>query len=284
MSEKRKFQVCNGYLLDFEQLARVLGYLDQQKGIKKVTRDMLVEGTGLANRQIESLVSVAAAMGLVRPGNQVLTPFGQLVAAHDLFLEARGTLEWCHFLGAGSPRNLIWFEIFHSVLAERASESVEAWMAFLRTRLAGQYSDLTIGKHLREEVNFVVDAYLNRSFNKLEILSQSSDGRIFQRRGLEISLPVLAAMIVHTGRAQGDSLVQLHELLQGDGSPGRLFRLEQPALREACEQMNRKGWLRYESTHNLDQIRLRDDFQPMDFLCAYYEDREPVPGPREGLL
>lgn len=284
MSQKAKFQVCNGYLLDFEQLARVLGFLAEHPEVKKVTRDMLVEGTGLANRQIESLVSVAAAMGLVRPGNQVLTPFGALVAEHDLFLEARGTLEWCHFLGAGTPRNLIWHMIFNHVIPDRPAETVEEWMAGLREKLAGAYSERTIGKHLREEVTFVVDAYLNRTFSKLEILSRAEDGRLFQRRGIQVTPLTLAAMLTLRGERENESVLQVSSVLTGLESPGRLFRLDSAYLRETCEEMHRKGWLRYESTHNLDQIRLRDDFKPIDFLRAYYLDSDPVPGSKETLL
>lgn len=283
-AKKSKFQVCNGYLLEFEQLARVLGFLAEHPEMKKITRDMLVEGTGLANRQIESLVSVAAAMGLVRAGNQVLTPFGSLVAKHDLFLEARGTLEWCHFQGAGSSRNLIWYLIFNQVLPDRPAETVDDWMVWLREKLAGAYSDKTIGKHLRQEVSFVLDAYLNRTFSKLDILSRAEDGRMYQRRGVEITPTVLAAMITQMGQEEGESVLQLNAILQGLGSPGRIFHLESAFLREACEQMHREGWLRYESTHNLDQVRLREDLQPLDFLRAYYEDNEPTPSPPEGLL
>lgn len=39
-------------------------------------------------------------MGLVHTGRQTLTTTGMLVAKHDVFLEAKGTLEWCHYMAA----------------------------------------------------------------------------------------------------------------------------------------------------------------------------------------
>jgi len=275
--QRRKFQVCNGYLLEFEQLARVLSFLAENTDQPKISRDALVEGTGLANRQIESLVSVGAAMGLIRPGNQVLTPVGRVVAKHDVFVEARGTLEWCHYVGSGSHRNLIWHEIFNTILPRETPMSADGWMEFLRKALAGQYTDRTIGKHLHEEVRFVVDAYLVRNFKKLGILHESGDGRLYRRRGSDITPLMLAAMVYDTGSRMGTELVQIDALMTQPGSPGLLFAMEKQTVREMAEALHRNRWIRYESTHNLDQIRLRTGFTPADFLIAYYEDTEPTP-------
>jgi len=272
--KSRKFQVCNGYLLEFEQLARVLSFLAENSELKKVSRDALVEGTGLANRQIESLVSVGAAMGLIRPGNQVLTPAGRVVAKHDVFIEARGTLEWCHYIGSGSHRNLIWYEIFNTILPNEPAMTADGWMAFLRGTLAGQYTDRTIGKHLRQEVRFVADAYLNRNFRKLGVLHETSDGKLYRRRVAEITPKIMTAMIYDFGRRSGAELLQVDALVTQPGAPGAVFAMEPEALRQISEALHRNRWLRYESTHNLDQIRLHTDFSAVDFLTDYYSDEK----------
>ncbi len=110
MTEKRKLQVCNGYLLEFEQMARLLSCLAEKTTARRIRRDALAGETGLADRQIESLISIGSAMGLIQPMTQVLTPVGRLICHHDVFMEAQGTLEWCHYKAAGNPRNLVWFE------------------------------------------------------------------------------------------------------------------------------------------------------------------------------
>ena len=70
MPPKRKFQVCNGYLLEFDQLARVLNFMTENRSIKRVYRKELEENTGLSNRQLESLVSIGSALGLIQPRNR----------------------------------------------------------------------------------------------------------------------------------------------------------------------------------------------------------------------
>jgi hypothetical protein len=43
------------------------------------------------------------------------------------------------------------------------------------------------------------------------------------------------------------------------------------------EALHQKGWIRYEVRHGLDQIRLIDGFEPLEFLAAGYENRDPEP-------
>ena len=275
---RRKFQVCNGYLLEFDQLARVLHFLLSNRSAKKISRDQLMVNTGLSNRQIGSLVSIGCAMGLIQPGKQTLTESGALIAQHDVFIESRGSLEWCHYAGAGNHRNLIWYEVFNTLLPEQAPMTQDGWMEFLRRELAGQYTDRTIGKHLYEEVRFVIDAYLERKLKKLGLLHKDQNERLYVRRYTNFNPLVLSAMIYDFGANTETQLLQIGEMVATPGSPPRIFGLDVTTFREQIEVLHDRGWLRYETTHNLDQVRLKSSFSPIEFLGAYFEDREPRQG------
>ncbi len=279
MPPKRKFQVCNGYLLEFDQLARVINFMAENPSIKRVYRKELEENTGLSNRQLESLVSIGSALGLIQPRKQILTPAGNVIVKHDIFIEANGTLEWCHYAGAGSYKNLIWYEIFNKLLPDKQPMTREGWTGYLRSALAGKYTDRTMGKHLQQEVRFVVDAYLNRNFKKLELLHQTSDGRLYERRYINIDPLVFSSILYDYADKRETKLLQVTALTDRPGSPGRLFAMDDPTIRKVVEQLHEKGWVHYEGTHNLDQIRLREGFTALEFLKAYYEDREPCPEP-----
>ena len=138
-ANRRKFQISNGYLLAFDQLARVLHFLFEHREAKRISRKILQDDSGLSERQIENLVSMGSAMGLIRPGSQVLTPIGLLIAEHDIFIEKQGTLEWCHYVGAGSYRNLVWFEIFNHILLVSSPMTQNEWQEHLRSELSGQF-------------------------------------------------------------------------------------------------------------------------------------------------
>ncbi len=271
MASNRKLQLSNGYLFESDQLSRVLHFLAAHPAEKRTYRKDIQESTGLSNRQIESVVSIGCALGLIKPGVQILTATGTLIVEHDIFLEQTGTLQWCHYQGAGNSRNLVWYEVFNRILPAELSYTESGWLANLRNSLSGQYTDRTIGKHLREEVRFVIDAYLNRNFKKLEILQQHSDGRLYRRRHLHMEPPILCAMIYDYAADRGESLLQVREIADVEGSPSLLFGFDETTFRQAIELLHENGWLRYESTHNLDQIRLKEDFTALTFLKRYYE-------------
>lgn len=272
---RRKFQVSNGYLLEFDQLARVLHFLLERREVKKISRKVLQEDSGLAERQIENLVSMGSAMGLIKPSSQVLTPVGLLIAEHDIFIEKKGALEWCHYIGAGSYRNLVWFEIFNRLLLESLPMTQNEWHERLRSDLSGKFTPKTLGKGLREEIRFVVDAYMERNFNKLGLLYQSPDERIYRRRYTNFIPMVLCAMIYDFCTTNKEYLSQVAEMATTPGSPAVVFGLDTASFRQQVEGLHERGWLRYETTHNLDQIRLKPGFSALEFLAAHFEDREP---------
>ena len=273
---KRKFQLCNGYLLEFDQLARIMTVMAEHSEAKKITRQTLCETTGLMERHVATLVSMGSAMGLIVPVTQVLSPVGKLVVANDVFIESRASLEWCHYTGAGSYRNLVWFEVFNTLLPSGVSMTTKEWMDKLRHQLVGEYTEKALGKNLREEVRFVVDAYLNKNFRKLELLHRSGE-RIYVRRVIKLTSLVFAAMIYDYAFKSGVKLIQAADLLNKPGSSGLVFAMDEPTLRAHLEKLHEKGWLRYETTHNLNQVRLHDGFSALSFLEGYFEDKEPVP-------
>jgi len=268
-----KLQVCNGYLLEFDQLARVLHYLLENKNAGRITRASLQESTGLADRQLESLVSMGVALGLIQPKRQILTRIGTLIAENDIFIEKKGTLEWCHYVAAGSHRNLIWFEIFNRLLSLDSQMTQRGWCQELRSSLTGKYTDRTIGQHLHEEVRFVVDAYLERNFQKLALLHQTPEGQLYRRRYAAFEPLVLGAMIYDFGAQTKTQLLQVSEVAMAPGSPALIFGLDTATFRSLIEGLHERGFMRYETTHNLDQIRLKSSLSAFELLSAHFEGR-----------
>lgn len=275
---RRKFQISNGYLLEFDQLARILNFLLENRDAKRINRKALQEGTGLPGRQIESLVSMGTAMGLIKPVVQILTPVGLINAEYDLFFEKHGTLEWCHYKGAGSYQNLIWFEVFNHLLVEETAINQEGWQEYFRGKFKAKYSDKTIKNHLPKEVRFVTDAYLEQNFSKIELLHRSPDERLYRSRYTGFNPLVLSAMIYDFCATRETQLIQIDEMAVTPGSPAMVFGLDVASLRQQIEGLHERGWLRYETTHNLDQIRLKSGYTAFQFLTAHFENREPRAG------
>lgn len=272
---KPKLQVSGGYTFDPTQTASYLTHISERPHIKRFVRKDIMEETGMTERQAESLASVSTALGLVTPRTQVLTNLGKLIVKHDLFFDSPITLEFLHFLGAGTPKNLIWFTVFSELLHDRYPMDQAGWSAWLRERFSGLYSSGSLIKHIAHEVRFVIDTYTQRNFKKLKILREEPDGKWALQSLLSIRPHVLAASIYHFAKRFDTELVPFNELHQRSGSPGRVFGLASSQLRELVESLHQKGWVRFEVRHGLDQVRLVEGFAALSFIEADFENRDP---------
>ncbi|MFP4088104.1 MAG: DUF4007 family protein [Desulfobacteraceae bacterium] len=275
-ASKRKLQVSNGHLLEFDQLARLLYAVRDHHKDTRINFTFMEEETGMPLRQVRNRVSIGRAMGLFHQNAIRLSNLGELVVSHDTFMEAKATLEFLHFMAAGNRTNLIWYEVFNTLLVKEAAMDYEGWVAYFRKELSGLYSAYSLRDHLSKEIRFVVDAYLQKNFRRLEILQESPDGKLFRPRYAQIEPIALCAMIYDYGAKQGLQLMQVEELSQSPGSPALVFGVDAETLRQKIETLHEQEWLRYETTHNLNQIRLKPGLSALEFLAAHYENRQPM--------
>jgi len=273
---KRKLQISNGHYFDTDQLARILYSITNADPDDKVTFSYLEEDTGLPFRQIRNRVSIARAMGIFEESKIKLTPFGELISKHDPFVENKATLEFAHYLAAGNFRNLVWYEVFNTLLIDEQPKSYDGWLKYFRETLAKDYSEHSIKDHVGKEVRFIIDAYVKGTFVNLALLHLTSDEILYRRRYTSVNNMILAATIYDYGFKQDRKLFEVIDILKEKGSPGHVFFLDESTLRQSLEDIHEKGWARYEGTHNLDQVRLKDEFSAIEFMIAFYEDRDPA--------
>ena len=276
-STKRKLQISNGHYLDFDQLARLIHAMNSAEEGQNITMSFLEKQTGLPLRQVRNRISIGRAMGIIEERVLKLSPFGVLLSSHDIFFESKGTLEFLHYLAAGNYKNLVWHEVFNTLLPEKSPLDHAGWLKYFRSSLAHEYTLYSLNHHLNQEVRFIIDAYTKKNFHRLEILHQTSDGKLYRKRSTNLHLMTISAMLYEHAEKQGAKLLQMNDVITMPGLPGVLFAMDEATLRQLVEDLHQHGWIRYEGTHNLDQIRLKEDFRALDFLTAYYEERDPQP-------
>jgi len=271
---KRKLQISNGHYLQFDQLARILHAINLFPADRKITMSYLEEDTGLPFRQVRNRISIARALGIFEKKALRLTPIGSLVSTYDPFFEMKGTLEYIHYMAAGNYLNLIWFEVFNTLLPQEPPSDYHGWIQYFQKSLKNDYTEHSLKDHLPKELRFLIDAYINKGFNKLELLNQTSDGKLFRRRYANIDLSVFCAILLDYASKQRTKLLQVEDLLDNAGAPGLLFALDGNTLKSILEILHKKEYIRYESTHSLNQIRIKNDVDPMKFFESYYKAEE----------
>jgi hypothetical protein len=107
------------------------------------------------------------------------------------------------------------------------------------------------------------------------LLTESPEKTYALRRYSALQPLTLAAMIYAVGERSSARLVPFGDLHSRPGSPGRLFALDSGTLRQAVETLHQREWLRFEVRHGLDQLRLIEGFDPLEFLAAAYLNRAP---------
>ncbi|MCP4400645.1 MAG: DUF4007 family protein [bacterium] len=271
-----KLQLSNGHELDFNHVARVITSVEALSERRDLKMEDLAEETGLPARQARNRVSVIRALGLLHKKQLSLTPLGRLVCRFDPFCESIATLEYLHYTAAGSPENLVWFEIFNHLLAHEELIDAAGWQKYFRRKFVGRWSEYSLRKHSAQEIRFVLNAYNEQQLQKLLLLHQDPEGRIYRRRYTSFTPLVLCAMLYDFCAARNTHVAQVDELLAAPGSPALLFGLDIDSFRQQIEGLHQRGLLRYESAHNLDQIRLKSECSALQFLTMHFEGEEKL--------
>lgn len=274
MDIQRKLQISNGHYLQFDQLARILHAVNSCPADQKIKMSYLEEDTGLPFRQVRNRISVARAMGIFKKKALQLTPLGSIVSTYDPFFEMKGTLEYIHYLAAGNYCNLIWFEVFNTLLPQEDPMDYHGWIQYFQESLKNDYTEHSLKDHLPKELRFLIDAYINKGFSKLELLNQTSDGKLFRRRYANIDLSIFVAILLDYALKQRTKLLQVGALLENAGAPGLLFALDGNTLKSMLEILHEKEYIKYESIHGLNQIRIKNDVDPLKFFESYYKAEE----------
>jgi len=274
-ARRGKLQLTNGYYLHFDQMARLLRHVQQSPETKRFKQAELAAGTGLTARQVESLGSVMARMGLLQPVTYRLTGLGTLAARHDPFLDDPGSLWLCHYHLASDTTALVWNHVANCVLpAGRSVTAPEARDTF-QPFLAG-FTARSANKKLLEELRAFFNAYTGQSFRHLRYLRETSDGA-YSLTDSPAPVPpgvFLAILLLYRARFQpGASGLEVPAICTAGHSPGRLLHLGETQVRALLNELHEAGQLTIEAKANLDQVRFHPGQTWLDAMQSYYENR-----------
>jgi len=272
-AQKGKLQLTNGYYLHFDQMTRLLRYVQQRPETRRFSQAELAAGTGLTQRQVESLGSVMVRLGLLRPVTYRLTGLGALAVEHDAFLDDPGSLWLCHYHLASDTQAIVWNHMTNCVLpggqpvtAPEARDSFQPFLAGFTARSAN--------KKLLEEIRAFFNAYTEQSFRRLSYLRQTDAGA-YALTDAPAPVPpgaFLAILLLYRDRCQpGASGLEAPAICAADHSPGRLLHLGEARVRALLNELHEDGKLTIEAKANLDQVRFRPGQTWLEAMRAYYE-------------
>jgi hypothetical protein len=267
-----KLQLSKGYLLKFDQLARLLN-ASCQDGRSRVPSEDLAAAVGVATVHVQHLGSITQALGLIQPITYTPTELGRIIREQDTFFDDLGTLWHLHYVIGSEPRYLVWNRFANVFIPTRSrftGADFRAAFDDLREGLA-EYSGRL---HINKETRTILDAYTEQNFSRLAYIRCDGDGYARDYREQVPPLVLAAAIARFRDRHRpGDTGVSVTDLLSAPNSPGVVFQLSEDRFRSLLEQLKTEPGLSVESRADLDQVRLTDGTPDSAWMERYYARR-----------
>jgi len=269
-----KLQLTKGFFADFGQIARVLTYavLHQDEG--GVPPDAYAASLGVSLSRAKNLSSLSVAFELIRPVVLIPTDLGLVIHRYDPFLDDLGTLWLLHYLVSSHERYVVWNRLVNQVIPENDRFSTAIARPYFAD-LGQFYSEHSMDKHVLKEISAVWNAYTEQAFRHLRYIRAESE-QIYVRDDHEPVPPYIfcAAVLVYRERfLPGAATLDVSMLAHQANSPGRVFDLTERQVRDLLEEVKELGYIYVETRADLDQIRFRDDYDFLNVMRRYYQER-----------
>jgi hypothetical protein len=266
-------KLTSGYRLDLAQIARIMDYCAQHR-TASLSRQQVSDAIGLSRARVARLWMMGTALGLFRRGSWSISELGLLVRTHDRFLDDAGTLWLLHYILAGNPEIIVWNLMTNVVIPANRTITVETARTYFSDKMRS-YSSLSYEVYLSKEIRSYLNAYTEQKLGDLSYL-ETEDGTTYVWGHKEPIPPAIAfaCMLVYRDRFQPRATVMDSTCLTGSpNSVGRVFNLRERQVRDMLEEIEQLGHVYVETRADLDQIRLRSEYDLLDVVSSYYEDR-----------
>ena len=270
-NKKIKLQVTNGYYLHFSEVSRILKYAYEQIPRKIIPRPEFINALGMTLKQFENLSSICVGLGLTKPRSFTLTPFGKIVADHDIFFDNVATLWILHYVISSEPRWIVWNRLINKIFSENELISTEIAKPYFKD-LAESFSEQAINKKLPKEILSVLDAYSEQKFKQLRFIRKVSTGKYVRKSNEKIgSLPFLYCLIHYRDRAYPNSTaLVIQDIISAENSPGKALFLENYEVNDLLSSLHDLALIRIETVGDLEQVRFNDEISKESILMDIY--------------
>lgn len=270
------------------------------KGMKHVLRKPNVfvdkeenpmDALGIGSNMVKSLRYWLQAVGLTqepRTGrrDQTLTPLGNVIYAHDRFIEEMGTLHLLHYkLATNKGDATAWYFFFNKFIATEFTR--EDFINSLQSYILMSGESISVAsRSLSEDFACIINTYVPRYKTNPGKVSPENNidcplGEIglidiLAKKTFKKSIPsantfdpwIVLAII--SDRANGRNQIGLNELLTAEGNIGRIFNLDSITMIEVLRRVEKLGALKIIRTAGLDVVHLLQDYTFLDCVENYY--------------
>ena len=250
-----------------------------------------MDALGIGSNMVKSLRYWLQAVGLTqepRTGrrDQTLTPLGNVIYAHDRFIEEMGTLHLLHYkLATNKEDATAWYFFFNKFIATEFTR--EDFINSLQSYILMSGESISVAsRSLSEDFACIINTYVPRYKTNPGKVSPENNidcplGEIglidiLAKKTFKKSIPSANAfdpwivLAIISDRANGRNQIGLNELLTAEGNIGRIFNLDSITMIEVLRRVEKLGALKIIRTAGLDVVHLLKDYTFLDCVENYY--------------
>lgn len=264
-----RLELTRHYEIHSIHLSRILHQLSDLKA-SKLTIEQIAQLLSIPSARTEATLSFGRKTYLINSDNS-LTPFGELVLAESPYLDNKGLLWLFHYMLASNASLVIWSVAFNELSARKAEVDLGEVTAVL-TGASDKWSELTLKKKAPAELRGVFRCYTEEILTPLDLITHIG-GTKFEFNSNTAIIPSwiwLSAILIYRDQYYaGAPSLEIPLIVDGNFSPGRIFRQDQASVRQALDQLHDAGMLSVETRSGLDQVRFKRDATWLSVAAQY---------------
>jgi hypothetical protein len=264
-----RLELTRHYEIQSMHLSRILQLLNNPRD-SKPNNEAVAQHLSIPSARTKATFAFGRKAGLFT-SDYSLTSFGNLVHTENPYLDDKGLLWLLHYVLASNANLVIWSTAFNDLSVNKS----EVDLGEITQRLSnasGKWSELTLKKKAPAELRGTFRCYTEEIFSPLDLITHVGGTKYEFNSNTAIIPPLiwLSSLLVYRDQYYpGAPSLEIPLIVDGNFSPGRIFRQSQASVRKALDELHNAGLLSVEARSGLDQVRFKRDATWLSVAAQY---------------
>ena len=294
-----KFRAHETFFIRKGWISKGMKYVSISPDVFISKEDNPMDVMGIGANMVKSLRYWLQAIGVTQEPSsgkrtQALTPFGQLVFAHDKYIEEIGTLYLLHYkLASNKDMATSWYYFFNEFsLSDFAKDDFSTQISNY-IKIEDDTANVAL-RSIEDDFTCIINTYVPRyktmpnkisaennidcpfgEMGLIDIIKKEKRHMVYKKVVPSASTfnPWVILAVINDN-ANGNNELKLSELLTGENNIGRIFNLDSIAMLDILHEAEKTGEIKIVRTAGMDIIHLAHNYTFEECVEKYYQTLE----------
>lgn len=294
-----KFRAHETFFIRKGWISKGMKYVSISPDVFISKEDNPMDVMGIGANMVKSLRYWLQAIGVTQePASgkrtQTLTPFGQLVFAHDKYIEEIGTLYLLHYkLASNKEMATSWYYFFNEFSLSDFSKDDFSTQISNYIKIEDDTANVAL-RSIEDDFTCIINTYVPRyktmpnkisaennidcpfgEMGLIDIIKKGKRHTVYKKvvpSSSTFNPWVILAVI--NDNADGNNELKLSELLTGENNIGRIFNLDSIAMLDMLHEAEKTDEIKIVRTAGMDIIHLAHNYTFEECVEKYYQTLE----------